>query len=153
MFGRGWISFARSGPAGSPDLGDSVVVIGGGNTAVDTALTCRRLGARDVRLVCVESREEMPAFDAEVREALEEGVIIETGWGPLEIRAEQGQVKVDFGSCLSLRDEEGKFNPRLARECGRSLEADTVILAVGQTLEALGPASGSAGGRRPASGR
>jgi NADPH-dependent glutamate synthase beta subunit-like oxidoreductase len=131
--GMDFLRAVRSGRI--PGLGDSVVVIGGGNTAVDTALTCRRIGVHDVRLVCVEGREEMPAFDAEVREALEEGVIIETGWGPLEIRAEQGQVKVDFGSCLSLRDGEGKFNPMLARECGRSLGASTVILAVGQALE------------------
>jgi NAD-dependent dihydropyrimidine dehydrogenase PreA subunit len=94
-----------------------------------------------VRLVCVESREEMPAFQTEIAEAIEGGVIIEAGWGPFEIGSHQGRMKVDFGSCLSLRDEEGNFNPKLAPECGMSLNADAVILAVGQTLEATGLSS------------
>jgi len=139
---------AREAQAPSP--GKSVVVIGGGNTAVDAALTCRRLGVPTVHQVCLESREEMPAFKYEVTEALEEGVVLHTGWGPLDIRPDQGGVKVDFGSCLALRDEQGDFSPKLARECGLSLKADTVILAVGQTLEASGLASGflESGGRR-----
>jgi len=78
----------------------------------------------------------MPAFRSEVTEALEEGVVLHPGWGPLDIRLDQGGVKVDFGSCEALRDEQGNFSPKLARECGMSLKADTVILAVGQTLEA-----------------
>lgn len=124
--------------AHAPSPGKSVVVIGGGNTAVDAALTCRRLGTATVNQVCLESREEMPAFKSEVTEALEEGVVLHTGWGPLEIRRDQDGVRVDFGSCLALADEQGNFNPKLARECGLSLKADTVILAVGQALEASG---------------
>jgi NADPH-dependent glutamate synthase beta subunit-like oxidoreductase len=133
------LDFLRRARGGRmPELGDSVVVIGGGNTAVDAALTCRRVGVREVRLVCVESREAMPAFQAEIIEAIEEGVIIEAGWGPLEIEAQQGRLKVDFGSCLSLYDEEGNFNPKVSSECGMSLKTDTIILAVGQTIEASG---------------
>lgn len=127
---------AREGRAPSP--GKSVVVIGGGNTAVDAALTCRRLGVPLVHQVCLESREEMPAFNYEVTEALEEGVDLHTGWGPLDIRMEQDGMRVDFGSCLALTDEKGNFSPKLAQECGMSLKAHTVILAVGQTLEASG---------------
>jgi|WetSurMetagenome_2_1015567.scaffolds.fasta_scaffold20481_4 NADPH-dependent glutamate synthase beta subunit-like oxidoreductase len=125
-----------------PSLGDSVLVIGGGNTAVDAALTCRRLGAREVRLVCVESREDMPAFQNEIAEAVEGGVVIEAGWGPLEIGSHDGRMKLDCGSCQSLRDEEGNFSPKLASQCGLSLKTDTVILAVGQTLDASGLAPG-----------
>jgi NADPH-dependent glutamate synthase beta subunit-like oxidoreductase len=124
--------------AHAPSPGKSVVVIGGGNTAVDAALTCRRLGASAVYQVCLESREEMPAFKYEVTEALEEGVVLHNGWGPLDIRMEQDGVRVDFGSCLALTDEQGNFNPKLARECGMSLKADTVILAVGQTIDPSG---------------
>ncbi len=135
----GGLDFLRRARDGMvPQLGDSVVVIGGGNTAVDAALMCRRVGVPEVRLVCVESREAMPAFYAEITDAIEEGVIIQPGWGPLEIGSQQGRLKVDFASCLSLRDEEGNFNPKVAQECGMSLKADTVILAVGQTLEAPG---------------
>jgi NADPH-dependent glutamate synthase beta subunit-like oxidoreductase len=131
------LEFLRQAKEGHPlSPGKSVVVIGGGNTAVDAALTCRRLGVPTVHQVCLESREEMPAFRSEVTEALEEGVVLHPGWGPLDIRLDQGGVKVDFGSCEALRDEQGNFSPKLARECGMSLKADTVILAVGQTLEA-----------------
>jgi len=146
--GLDFLRQAREAHAPSP--GKSVVVIGGGNTAVDAALTCRRLGVPTVHQVCLESREEMPAFKYEVMEALEEGVILDTGWGPLDIRLEQDGVRVDFGSCLALRDEHGNFNPKLARECGLSLKSDTVILAVGQILEASGLPSGfmEGGGRR-----
>jgi NADPH-dependent glutamate synthase beta subunit-like oxidoreductase/NAD-dependent dihydropyrimidine dehydrogenase PreA subunit len=136
--------------AHAPSPGRSVVVIGGGNTAVDAALTCRRLGVPAVHQVCLESREEMPAFKYEVTEASEEGVVLHTGWGPLDIRLEQDGVRVDFGSCLALRDEQGNFSPKLAQECGMSLKADTVILAVGQTLEASGLPSNfmEGGGKR-----
>jgi NADPH-dependent glutamate synthase beta subunit-like oxidoreductase len=92
----------------------------------------------------------MPAFKYEVTEALEEGVVLHTGWGPLDIRSDQGGVRVDFGSCLALRDEQGNFSPKLAKQCGMSLKADTVILAVGQTLEASGLPVGfmEGGGKR-----
>jgi len=122
--------------------GKSVVVIGGGNTAVDAALTCRRLGVTTVHQVCLEKREEMPAFRSEVTEALEEGVLLDTGWGPLDIRPDRDGVRVDFGSCLAVHDEHGNFSPKLARECGMSLKAEAVILAAGQTLEASGLPSG-----------
>jgi NADPH-dependent glutamate synthase beta subunit-like oxidoreductase len=139
---RGLEFLRQAKEAHSLSPGKSVVVIGGGNTAVDAALMCRRLGVPTVHQVCLERREEMPAFESEVTEALEEGVILDTGWGPLEIRRDQDGVRVDFGSCLALRDEQGNFSPKLARECGMSLRADTVILAVGQTLEASGLPSG-----------
>jgi NADPH-dependent glutamate synthase beta subunit-like oxidoreductase len=92
----------------------------------------------------------MPAFKDEVTEALEEGVVLHPGWGPLDIRLDQDGVRVDFGSCLALADEQGNFSPKIARECGMNLKADTVILAVGQTLEVSGLPSNflEGGGRR-----
>jgi NADPH-dependent glutamate synthase beta subunit-like oxidoreductase len=145
---KGMEFLRKAREAHAPSPGKSVVVIGGGNTAVDAALTCRRLGVPKVHQVCLESREEMPAFKSEVTEALEQGILLDTGWGPIEIRIEQDGVRVDFGSCVALRDEQGNFSPKLAKECGMSLKADTVILAVGQTLEPSGLPSGFMDGGR-----
>jgi NADPH-dependent glutamate synthase beta subunit-like oxidoreductase len=61
------------------------VVIGGGNVAVDVALTAKRLGSDDVTMVCLEKRDEMPAWDYEIEEALEEGVKIVNSLGPIEL--------------------------------------------------------------------
>ena len=71
------VEFLRSAALGSaPPLGKKVVVIGGGNVAIDVALTAKRVGAEEVTLACLEKREEMPAWDYEVEEALEEGITI-----------------------------------------------------------------------------
>ncbi|MDH4267916.1 MAG: FAD-dependent oxidoreductase, partial [Deltaproteobacteria bacterium] len=70
----------------TPPLGARVVVIGGGNAAVDAAQTALRLGAKKVHLVSLEKREEMPAFSWSVAEAEEEGVNIQNGWGPQRFR-------------------------------------------------------------------
>jgi NADPH-dependent glutamate synthase beta subunit-like oxidoreductase len=137
--GLGFLEQIRAG--NRPKPGRAVVVIGGGNTAVDAALTCRRLGAAAVRLVCVEPRGEMPAFPSEIAEAIEEGVIIENGWGPLGITPRRGGLRVNFGRCLALRDKSGNFRPQLAPETGLSLKANTIVLALGQTLEPEGLSS------------
>lgn len=68
------------------------VVIGGGNVAIDVARTNTRCGASEVSMFCLESRDEMPAADEEVAEALEEGVNLQCGWGPKEILTENGKV-------------------------------------------------------------
>lgn len=136
LSGLDFLRRARMGE--TPDLGESVVVIGGGNTAIDSALTCRRLGTSDVRLVCLEKREEMPAFELEISEALEAGVVIEPGWGPVQIEAFENILKVHFSRCLSMCDSEGLFKPRLAQEREMNLTAQTLIVAAGQTLEFSG---------------
>ncbi len=120
-------------------VGQSVLVIGGGNTAVDAALTCRRLGADKVALVCLESRREMPAFEAELEEALEEGIAIRNGWGPVGLaRSGQGGIEISLAQCLSLFDSDGRFNPCLDSQNRLTLEADTVVLAVGQSVNVEG---------------
>ena len=124
---------------GSPVVGRSVVVIGGGNTAVDAALTCRLLGAEEVRLVSLEDRPEMPAYADEVEAAEEMGISLEHRWGPLGLlRGSNGKFTVELARCLSLLDHEGRFNPKLEQACGRTLEAETVILAIGQDLRSDG---------------
>jgi len=121
------------------DPGASVVVIGGGNTAVDAALSCCRLGAKEVTMVCLESRDQMPAFDREVEEALEEGVRFKHGWGPFRLeRTGDGRVRLNLARCLSLFDEQGRFCPQLADVPGDPLQADTVVVAAGQEFDAHG---------------
>jgi NADPH-dependent glutamate synthase beta subunit-like oxidoreductase len=113
---------------------DRVVVIGGGNVAVDVALTALRLGAKDVRLVCLERKGEMPAYKQEIVQAEEEGVKIETSWGPQRIVGGGQRVEaVDLKKCLSVFDKSGNFNPSYDENERKTLETDMIILAVGQT--------------------
>lgn len=113
-----------------------VLVVGGGNVAVDVALTARRLGASEVHMVCLEKREEMPASAWEIEEALEEGVKIHPSWGPRGIRVQNGIVAaVDFQRCSEVFDDEGRFNPRFDECILKSFDADMVILAIGQSPE------------------
>lgn len=127
--------------AGQPvQLEGKVVVIGGGNVAVDVALTALRTGATSVAMACLESRHEMPAFEWEIEEALEEGVELVPGWGPARILLENGNLKgVEFVRCTSVFDDSGAFCPRFA-DATRELQASQVILAIGQAthLDFLG---------------
>ncbi len=119
----------------APSLGRSVVVIGGGNTAVDCALVSRLLGAEEVRLVCLEDRSQMPAFESALQETVAEGIILDNGWGPLCFNPGPDRgLQIGLARCLSLFDEQGTFCPTLEQDCGRQLNADSVILAVGQRL-------------------
>jgi NADH-quinone oxidoreductase subunit F len=115
------------------DVGKRVLVIGGGNVAVDVARTARRLGAAEVRMVCLEQRREMPAWEKEVCEALDEGVQLVNGWGPQEILNDNGRVAgVRFMSCTSVFDMEGRFRPTFNPEVTRTWSADSVIISIGQ---------------------
>jgi NADPH-dependent glutamate synthase beta subunit-like oxidoreductase len=117
-------------------FGKQVLIIGGGNVAIDVARTTLRLGARNVSLVCLESSVEMPAWKEEIEEALEEGVNIINGWGPSRFLGEKGQVKsVEFKRCLSVFDENGKFNPVLDEKEITVFGGDSVIIAIGQSAD------------------
>jgi NADPH-dependent glutamate synthase beta subunit-like oxidoreductase len=116
-----------------PTLGSRVVVIGGGNAAVDAAQTAWRLGAQKVQVVSLEKKEEMPAFPWSVAEAEEEGVLFLNGWGPMEFHAEKGRLLlVRLKQCLSVFDPQGNFQPSYDEKHTMDLPADTVILAIGQ---------------------
>ena len=116
--------------------GKRVLVIGGGNVAVDCARVALRLGAANVALACLEKREQMPAFDYEVVEAEEEGVTLHLGWGPQEIRVENGAaVGVTLGKCTSLFNESGAFAPVCDPFQKLDLDADYVVVAIGQALD------------------
>jgi len=116
-------------------LKDSVVVVGGGNVAVDVALTALRIGAKEVTMACLESREEMPANPWEVTTALEEGIKLLPSWGPKRIIGENGKVVgIELVRCTSVFDSEGNFCPAFD-DTTETLPADQVILAIGQTTD------------------
>lgn len=149
----GGVDLLRAAALGeSLDVGRRVVVVGGGNVAYDvartvlrqiaydTARTAARLpGTSDVSLVSLESLEEMPADTAEILEGDEEGIRRLNGWGPVEIeRREDGSVSgVAFRRCLHVYDENRRFAPVFDDAQRRTVECDTVLLAVGQST-ALG---------------
>ncbi|MHB8916779.1 MAG: FAD-dependent oxidoreductase [Desulfocucumaceae bacterium] len=129
------LDFLRKVRSGRVDIktGSNVVVVGGGNTAIDAAQVAYRLGAGDIRLMCLENRESMPAFPWEIKEAEEEGIIIENGWGPACFLTENGLLNgIEFKRCVTVFDQEGKFSPVFDEEQRMRLVADTVIVAVGQ---------------------
>jgi len=116
-------------------LGDRVLVVGGGNVAVDCARTAARLGAREVCMVCLESREDMPAFASEVEETEMEGVIIYPSRTITKVMGANG--KVSGVECLKLRwmefDEDGELHIDAIDGSEHEIAADTVIFAIGQT--------------------
>ncbi|MFC1549353.1 FAD-dependent oxidoreductase [Nitrospirota bacterium] len=114
-------------------IGKKVLVIGGGNVAVDVARTALRLGADDVEMVCLESEEEMPAWDWEVEEADDEGIKIHHRWGPKGISRDGDDVKgLDVVKVTSVFDETGRFNPKFDDNQKQLIEADTIIITIGQ---------------------
>jgi NADPH-dependent glutamate synthase beta subunit-like oxidoreductase/ferredoxin len=125
--GIDFLRAARSG--GSVRVGPRVVVIGGGNVAIDVALTALRQGARHVDMTSLEKRREMPASPGEIELAVAEGVQLRPGWGPLRFEEEGAAV---FQYCERVKDETGKFDPKFDTNRLLSLEADHVILATGQ---------------------
>ncbi|MDD5701011.1 MAG: FAD-dependent oxidoreductase, partial [Dehalococcoidales bacterium] len=116
--------------------GKKVVVVGGGNVAMDAARTARRLGAAEVEAVCLESRPEMPAHTWEIEEAEEEGVRVHNSWGPKEIIGRDGRVTaIEFMKCTSVFDQDHKFNPAYNPEITTRIDCDAVIIAIGQATD------------------
>ena len=110
-----------------------VVVIGGGNVAIDVARTALRVGAEDVQLFCLEPRDEMLAWEKEVREAIDEGIVINPSWGPRQIINKDGRVAgIEFVKCISVFDEEGRFNPIFDDEFTQAVETHNIIVSIGQ---------------------
>ncbi len=117
----------------TPDFkGQTVVVIGGGNVAIDCARSALRIGAARVRLVCLEAKPEMPAHKGEVQEAMDEGVEIHNSWSAVKIRNDGRKLTgLDFIRCTSVFDQDSHFNPSFDASRKHSLEADKVIMAIG----------------------
>lgn len=111
----------------------TVIVIGGGNVAMDVARSAVRCGAGKVKLTCLESAGEMPAFSWEIDEAGEEGVEFYCSWGPSALVREAGKL-VGLGTvaCTAVFDEAGRFNPQFDHECDSFISGDIVIFSIGQ---------------------
>lgn len=118
-------------------IDETVLVCGGGNVAMDVALTAKRLGAKHVVLACLEGRGEMPATEEEIERAIEEGIDIQNGWGLKAVETgENGAVSgLQAMRCTSVRNSEGRFAPVYDENDVRFIEADTIILATGQKVD------------------
>lgn len=117
----------------APRLKERVLVIGGGNAAVDAALSALRRGAKDVTLACLEGRGSMPAHDLGVQRLEAEGVRLMTSRGPGKFLVEGGVLRgAEMIRCTSVLDREGRFSPTYDESTVETVKADQVILAVGQ---------------------
>lgn len=111
------------------------VVVGGGNVAIDVARTAVRCGAESVKMFCLEPRDKMPASEEEIEGAAADGVTLDCGWGPKEIRVENGKVTgVVFKKCVSVWDAEGRFNPTYDENDTMTVDCDRVFLSIGQSI-------------------
>ena len=154
------------------EVGKHVVVIGGGNVAIDVARsamreqqklhgdallpeqlaagerevamkefmdvsrTALRMGAREVQLVCLESRMEMPAAEEEIEESLLEGIVVRPSLGPKQFIGRNGKLSgLEVVKCVSVFDENKRFNPKFAPGTEFVIPCDTVILAIGQASD------------------
>lgn len=116
-------------------LDGPVIVIGGGNVAIDVARTAARVGAGQVELFCLENRMEMPALEEEIQEAFAEGIVINNSWGPKRIISENGQVTgMEFNKCISVFDENKRFNPKFDENKTMMVKASHILISVGQAM-------------------
>ncbi|MBU3110039.1 FAD-dependent oxidoreductase [Clostridium lacusfryxellense] len=112
------------------------IVIGGGNVAIDVARTVERIGASKIDMYCLENRQEMPALEEEINEALSEDIAINNSWGPKRILHENGHViGVEFKKCISVFDENRKFNPKFDENTTKIVKANNVLISVGQGID------------------
>ena len=130
------VDFLREvGEKESYDLEGDVVVIGGGNVAIDAARCSGRVGEYKVSMYCLEDKEHMPASVEEIDEAEDENVNINCGWGPKEILSENGKVTgVVFKKCVSVTDAEGRFAPQYDENDTLTVACKHVIFSVGQSI-------------------
>ncbi|MDW7728708.1 MAG: FAD-dependent oxidoreductase [Bacillota bacterium] len=131
------IDFLRSVAEGNPPaLGKKVAVVGGGNTAMDAARTALRLGAEEVHIIYRRSRNEMPAALVEIEEAEEEGIIFDYLTNPVSVL---GADCIKGVECVQMElgepDESGRCRPLVVEGSEFTLEADNVIMAIGQVLD------------------
>ncbi len=131
------LDFLKAANSGQPqEVGQQVVVIGGGNAAMDVARTARRQGAFRVTLICLESPEEMLASPGEIEEARQEGIDILHRWGVKRILGDNGKVTgIRLKAVDQVFDDQGRFAPTYLEDRLTELCADTVLVAIGQTAD------------------
>ena len=126
----------KAGAKESFALEGDVVVVGGGNVAIDAARISSRCVDAKISMFCLEQREHMPASKEEIAEALEEGIELNCGWGPKEVLEENGKVTgVVFKKCTRVLDEQGRFSPEYDEEQTVTIPCKHVIFSVGQAIE------------------
>lgn len=130
------VDFLKNANCGQEKIEGEVVVIGGGNVAIDASRVSARSGAAKVTQLCLESEGEMPASNEEITEATEDGVKIRCGWGPKEVLVDENgkAYAVVFKKCLSVFDDNHKFAPKYDENDTITLHADKIIFAVGQAI-------------------
>ena len=131
------IDFLReAGAKESFALEGDVVIVGGGNVAIDAARISSRCVDAKISMFCLEQRENMPASKEEIAEALEEGIELNCGWGPKEVLEENGKVTgVVFKKCTRVLDAQGRFSPEYDEEQTITVPCKHVIFSVGQAIE------------------
>ncbi len=131
------VDFLReAGAKESFALEGDVVVVGGGNVAIDAARISSRCVDAKISMFCLEQREDMPASKEEIAEALEEGIELNCGWGPKEVLEDDGKVAgVVFKKCIRVLDEQGRFSPEYDEEQTVTIPCKHVIFSVGQAIE------------------
>lgn len=131
------VDFLReAGAKESFALEGDVVVVGGGNVAIDAARISSRCVDAKISMFCLEQRENMLASKEEIAEALEEGIELNCGWGPKEVLEEDGKVAgVVFKKCTRVLDAQGRFSPEYDEEQTITVPCKHVIFSVGQAIE------------------
>lgn len=126
----------KAGAKESFALEGDVVVVGGGNVAIDAARISSRCTDAKISMFCLEAREKMPASDEEIEEALEEGIELNCGWGPKEVLEEDGHVSgVVFKKCTRVFDAQGRFSPEYDENDTVTIPCRHVIFSVGQAID------------------
>ena len=133
----GGLDFLRSVNSGkTKKLSGDVVVIGGGNAAIDVARAARRLTKGSVNMYCLEKDEEMPTVPDEKNAGLADGVVINNSWAPKAIFGEGGKVTgIELMRCVSVRDASGKFAPVYDENETITVSCSNVLVAIGQRSE------------------
>lgn len=118
---------------GQQKVAGRVVVIGGGNVAIDVARTAKRSGAKEVYLVSLESEDHLTASTEEVEEALADGVTFVSGWSLKQPLLNENQLRgLLLEACVSLTDETGRFNPQTDPTIVKELACEQLIFSIGQ---------------------
>ena len=126
----------KAGGSESFPLEGNVVVVGGGNVAIDAARVSSRCTDAKISMFCLETREKMPASNEEIEEALEEGIELNCGWGPKEILEEDGHVRgIVFKKCTRVFDAQGRFSPEYDENDTVTVPCRHVIFSVGQAID------------------
>ena len=126
----------KAGGSESFPLEGDVVVVGGGNVAIDAARVSSRCTDAKISMFCLETREKMPASNEEIEEALEEGIELNCGWGPKEVLEEGGHVRgVVFKKCTRVFDAQGRFSPEYDENDTVTVPCRHVIFSVGQAID------------------